>query len=79
MEERGTKLSPSFLVKARKRQLPPGGYKRGSLFISVGEGSRPLTRGRGKGKKRDESRVEKRTRRVRRTDFRTPPSREPEV
>lgn len=45
----------------------------------MGEGSRPLTRGRGKGKKRDESRVEKRTRRVRRTDFRTPPSREPEV
>lgn len=79
MEERGTKLSPLFLVKPRKRQLPPSGYKRRSLFISVGEGSRPLTRGRGKGKKRDESRVEKRTRRVSRTDFRTPPSREPAV
>jgi len=73
MEERGTNLSPLFLVKVRKRQLPPGGCKRGSLFINVGEGSQPLTRGRGKGKKKDESRVEKRTRKVRQTDFRTPP------
>lgn len=73
MEERGTSLPPIFWVKVRKRQLPPGGCKRGSLFISVGEGSQPLTRGRGEGKKRDESRVEKRARRVRRAGFRTPP------
>ena len=73
MEERGTNLPPLFWVKVRKRQLPPGGCKRGSLFISVGEGSQPLTRGRREGKKRDESRVEKRARRVRRAGFRTPP------